>query len=1003
MPAIHPTPERAAAWEIWRKSAEGSCERLAGQAADAADLLKILLAEASAWLERRPDALLALRPTGEDGESAAALLEGLAAMEFDGLIMDERTASLLPPPYRAERIGFLPGLLAEPFCAHRLEVSKPVVEVVKAPARAGAWDEALSRVTLAGGRFLKLQVVGATGSGKSHFVSALAAWLTARGFRVARAACLPTDVPGAFTVWKSLLKRLGDGDPAAMAAAVGRELALDESLVDQMYRFLRMSETSHESEGGSLSPMQHKDTLPEFIARMVWRMVGGGACALVIDDFQWMDDGGLRVAEALGRGEGEMVLLLGRRGWPEEGDIGLGPMSREEHRQLIADWSGHAVVTDALNDEIHRISGGLPLVSREVHSLMSRRRQLMVMGETLDLAPDGWLADVTRKSPLTERFLDLSPRLRALLGSCAIWREPFTQGQAAITAAACSPGIDFEACWMSPLLGEYIGEAQGLPGRFLFFHDLLREAALSLLTEGDRAAGHGAALDWMRGRPPGLVSSAEAALHARGSGRNEEAMEWYEKAAHAALGRFALREAREAARAALGIDSSSWDDPAAVARRARLHQVEGEAAFHWGMVEEAAQSLEKSLVLYGVSPREGEFPIRPGMLLRHLWLLAGGRPMGAKSGMVVPEGAAKAALTLAEIAYFQNDQKRSADCCLTALDLAVKSGESAMLASLCAAIACPMSGRRPRWLADRYRMIARKMIARVGDESEKIYIEHVGCLVDLDKARWDEAAKRATGNIGYWKSHGQGRRMEEAATHAFLVDYFRGDLVRAAKWAELLRESSIRRTDRQSRTWAAMMGSLHALACVGAREAEAHCREVPVAGGDAITQSSIHVMRALCAWRSGNPWQAMGCLSEAEALAGGYRAVSSTQFLLAEAAVLLGEMRRWGPQELAADDRFVGLSSRFMKRAESFAKSFSIGRVILHCARGLHGVGGRGEFAAAERAAIESGARFFHARVRCHRALASSGEVELEDGVNLLKECGAGAEAAFFAGLYPSS
>lgn len=991
------SPESAVVptWEIWHLAADGPCQRLPGEAADPADLLKVLLAAATRLLEDDAAALLALR-RAVPGEPAEPLLEGLSAMGLDGLIMDERTAALLPPPYRAERIGFLPGILAEPFCAHRLEVSQPAAGRVEVPARAALWEDLRQRI--AGGEgFQEIRIAGPAGAGKSHLIGALVAWLVAQGRQVTRVSCLPTDVPGTFAAWRSLLAQAGGEALPAVIAAMGAELTLDPTLVRNLVRFLAEPVEAEAMPESGLSPLQHKDILPEFIAGVLARLTAGKSCAAVIDDIQWMDEGSHGVIEAVKRTGTPLLLVLGRRGQPTAGDIALGPMSAEEHRALLSELASGAEITGALNDEVRRISGGLPLVSREVFAMLGKRRRLLAMGGTLDLAPTDDRTPDHDESPLTGRFRDLSPRLRSLLGACAIWREPFSRSQAETTAKACHPGIDFEACWTSPQLGEFLVAAPGAPGRFMFYHDLLREAALSLMPDRERAAGHGAALEWLTARPLKDLAPAEAAFHARESGRDEVAVELFDRAARAALGRFALREAREAARAALELDRA--EDPAGIARRAQLYQIEGEAAFHWGMVEDAASLLEKALVLYRVSPREGEFPIGAGVLARHFWLFATGKPWAAATASPVLEGAARAALMLAEIAYFQNDQKRSAECCITALDLASRNGESAVLASLCAAIACPMSGKRPRWLAERYRGISRSMISRVGDRMEKTYIEHVGCLVDLDKARWREAAERAAGNVGFWKSHGHGRRVEEAATHAFFTDYFRGDLAGAAKWSAVLCDSAHKRTDRQSRTWAAMMGSLHALACQGPQEAEAHCRQVPVHGGDAITQSSIHVMRAICAWRAGNPWQAMERLRDAEDLAGTHPAVSSTQFLLADAAVLLGEMRSWGPPELAADPLFAGLTRRFMKRAADFARSFAIGGVILRCARGLHGTGGGAEFARAESAADRLGAAFFKARARCYHALKSPAARPLEDGLALLGACGATGEIAAFRHL----
>jgi hypothetical protein len=587
-------------WEILKHG--GSDPRLAGEAADPADLLKVLLAGAMRVLDEDPGALLVLRRPAADGP-AEALLDGLAAMGLDGLIMDERAASLLPPPYRAERIGFLPGISAEPFCAHRLE-SRAAAAAVEVPARAALWDELQRRIAAAEG-YLTLRIAGPAGAGKSHLIGSLAAALAAQGREVLQVACLPTDVPGTFAAWRALLAQAGRPDSlAGDISATGAELTLDPVLVGNLVRFLVGPAAGTEMPDGGLTPLQYKDILPEFIAAVFARRVAGRAVVAVIDDIQWMDEGSHGVLEAVVRAAPPVLLVLGRRGQAAADETAVGPMSVEEHRALLSDLAGGAEITDALNDEIRRISGGLPLVSREVFALLGKRRRLLSMGGTLDLAAGEELPAERGGTPLTERFRDLSPRLRSLLGACAVWREPFSRAQAETTARACHPGIDFEACWASSQLGEFLVAAPGAAGRFRFYHDLLREAALSLMPDRERAAGHGAALEWMmKVLPPQELSPAEAAFHARESGRDETAVELFDQAARAALGRFALREARETARAALELDRDGEGDPVAIARRARRLQIEGEAAFHWGMVEDAVNLLEKALVLYGVSPR----------------------------------------------------------------------------------------------------------------------------------------------------------------------------------------------------------------------------------------------------------------------------------------------------------------------------------------------------------------------------------------------------------------
>lgn len=507
-------------WGLWQRAADGTIRRLEEESGGE-DLLKVLLARATRLLESEPAALLVLRQDGR----AAELLEGLAAIGLDGLIVDERTAGMVPPPFRCARIGFLPGILAEPFCAYRLELRRAAAEPVATPARAGIWDEIRRQINghEARGGFLRLSIAGPAGAGKSHLIGAVAALLAADGRPLARVSCLPTDVPGTFAAWRSLLGQIGGERLPAVVAGLGADRALDPSLVENLVRFLTGSADAPDN---GLSPLQHKEILPDFIAGTLARLVAAEAAAAILDDIQWLDEGSQAVLGALGQCGAPFLLVLGRRGQPADGDIALGPMSLEEHRQLLSELSGYARITDELNGEIHRISQGLPLVSREVYAVLSKRRRLLAMGGTLDLAAEDKSAGSAASEGmiLTERFRDLSPRLRTLLGSCAIWREPFSKSQAKATALACGPGLDFEACWPSPLLGEFIVAAPGLPGRFSFYHDLLREAALSLMSGPEKVAGHGAALEWLTAGPAAAGSPATAAFHARESGRVAEAI-----------------------------------------------------------------------------------------------------------------------------------------------------------------------------------------------------------------------------------------------------------------------------------------------------------------------------------------------------------------------------------------------------------------------------------------------------------------------------------------------
>ena len=983
-----------AGWCVWKAQPEGARELRAG--GNDPDVLKVLLAGAAEELEHDPKALMLLGR--KEPAAAAGLLEGLAALELTGLIFDEETAGLIPPPHAAERIGFLPGFggAGGPLCAYRLKGRIRIPETTPPPVREAMWTairESLSRE--AGDGCRSVRISGVAGAGKSHLLGAVRDWQAARGVVVARAVCLPSDTPGTFPAWRAVLREfLGAGLSEAIVRQGGGS-GLDPALVRSLGSFLDAPDDG----AAALSPLQYKEIVPEFIADLLVRHAAEKECCAIIDDVQWMDEAGQQVTGILSRRGVALTLVLGRRGPPEEGDIVIGPLTLDETRRLLAEHAGYERVTDGLAAEVHRVSGGLPLVAREVLTLLGQRKQLLRLGGTLDLAPGADDAAVRAGMELSERFRHLSPRLRGVLASCAVWREPFTREQAALTARAAVPEVDFEGGWASPQLGEYIVATPGQPGRFSFYHDLLRVAALSLLGDMERRAAHASAREWM-GREGGR-SLAENAYHAREAGESDDAMRLFDLAAAAALERFALREAREAARAAESLDLKDESSAESRSRRARRCQVEGEAAFHSGMMEEAVALLEKSLVLYGVSPRPGSFPMGAGVIGRHLWLFARGRPWRGSPGGPDLSGASRAALMLAEIAYFQDDQPRSAAACITAMDLAVRDGESAALATLLAAIACPMSGKRPGWLATRYRSIAREMIRRVGDDSARAYIEHIGCLVDLGRAAWQETVACAGRSAAFWRTQGHVRRMEEACIFGHYAEHFRGKLGAAATWAGALEDSAMRRTDGQSQAWAGIVNSVHALAGVATEKAEELSKRPAMDRADAITRLSAHVMRGLCAWRRGNPWQAAEHLATLSKEAPAAPSVSSTQFLYAEAALLVAEIRHWGPRELREDPSFAAVTADVRKRARLFARGFRIGMPVWQAAIALgqvvsHPARARRGFDRAERLAAALGMDLLRGRVICLRALALGERARFSEGRALLERCGAAAEISRF-------
>src|SRR5690606_36749695 len=161
-------------------------------------------------------------------------------------------------PYRAECIGFLPGLLSEPFCADRLEPDKPAVEEVTPPARGALWHWIREYVEKHrdAAEVRQICIAGPAGAGKSHFIGALVSWLASRNMKIAGMSCLPSDVPGIFSAWGDLLVQIGGGRVPETVRVLGAELTLDATLVQNLVRFLAEPVRPDTPVEGGLTPLQ---------------------------------------------------------------------------------------------------------------------------------------------------------------------------------------------------------------------------------------------------------------------------------------------------------------------------------------------------------------------------------------------------------------------------------------------------------------------------------------------------------------------------------------------------------------------------------------------------------------------------------------------------------------------------------------------------------------------------------------------------------------------------
>jgi tetratricopeptide (TPR) repeat protein len=1000
-------------WWLFTKDSEGkwTCDPdSASLQIQSTDRLKILLREASALVQENSHGLaLILSAQATELSDIASGLAPLSRFGLSGILLDAAAAAALPSPFRASRIGVMPGihLIGHPFQAYRLDLTDLPGIQEESPARSALWQQILAALE-DGGQVVswkRISLAGQTGAGKSHLLQTLATHLQMATHKVAKAACLPSDTEGWFTPWMQILGHFEKSELESKVRSIGKEMDLDDRLIDNLGRFLT---TPNPQTAAALTPVQNRELLPTLIARFIVCEAESSSLVCMVDDIQWMDDASAQVLRHLEHARPPIYLLLGRRGLPESGDLAVLPLSLAENRRFLMEITRQTQIAEDLNTEIHQITGGIPLVIKEVIHVLTQQGSLCKIGATFDLKPDvnlrQWHGAENGLIGIGDRLRLLPGEWRKLFGACAIWREPFTIEQARAITDACFPEVNFDEIWQTSIRSDFLIQSSTFANKFLFYHDLLRESARQLLPPGQSRTGHRAALAWLENHGLAALSPEAAAYHAREGGLLENAIDYYDLAANAALSRFALKEARLTTQAAWELDTGDAAAESRVVRRAKRYLIAGEAEFHSGMMQQAEPLLEKSLKLYsGVSRSPILWAIGSGTL-RQIKLLFFSSTGRLGSSYLDNASAARAALMLGEIAYFQNRQSVSSLRCLLALDLASKNGDSAFLASLCAAIACPLAGRRPSLFAARYLEIAERMISRVGDAVEATYISHVSSLAHLGAADWETASLKAARSADFWRTQGHGRREEEACLFAFYADYFRGNLQAASRWAERLEKTSAKRSDAQSQFWALTLHSLIGISCGGATEARESCLAAQKNGGDVLTHHGIEVLLARCAWLAGSPWQALEHLQAARRLDAGESPVSATQFLMGEAAVLLGEMIAFGPAELREDRDFQELTGQMMRSAKGFSGAFPLGHPSFICGNAL--VASRAGsnkcrrlFALAHQRATRLGMRLVSARILCFSAIFHGSETSWKDGLAALTACGAKSEVEHFQQL----
>lgn len=512
----------------------GAIAERSGRAAlalDAPDLGLAVVAAKSSTRERLPIAQAVERALGlitQHGSSRVLLDEALAGLLSDRFVVGDRAGARVLERERAELWAGRALLGKATGCFGRLRE----LETLRAIA-AECHDESVARACL---------VTGPAGIGKTRIVRELASELGRRTPFVGRGDPLWAGTP--LSLLGDLLGRAfglslptAADNQRALRDAVARRVPPDE--LDRIAAFLAEitgfplpDEAHHELGAARLDSLLMRDQMRRAFTDLVVHLARERPLVLVLDDLHFGDRPSLQLIDAALDRASELPLLVlgvGRpelhdafpRLWRERGvaEVRVGPLSGKAARELVA--SALPTADEAQVQALIERAGGNPLFLEELIRAQVEQRSTV---------PESVVAMVRARLDSIEADGRRVLRAASIFG-LHFWRG----GLAALLADEPASRID---AWLAALEARELivatpGSRFASERQYAFCHDLLREAAHSMLTGEDRALGHKLAAAWLE-----TVGERDARLlaehHERGGSR-ESAVPWWERAAAAAL------------------------------------------------------------------------------------------------------------------------------------------------------------------------------------------------------------------------------------------------------------------------------------------------------------------------------------------------------------------------------------------------------------------------------------------------------------------------------------
>lgn len=266
-----------------------------------------------------------------------------------------------------------------------------------------------------------------------------------------------------------------------------------------------------------------------------------GSLLIVLEDLHWGDPGTVKYLDRALRNHAGMSLMILASARPEVHDVfsKLFPELQEIHLTGLAPRAAERLVRAILGSGVSDNTVGR-IVQRADGNAFYLEELIRRAAEGDDSLPDTIIAMVQ------SRLARLEPEARRVLRAASVFGDTCWVGG---VGAVLGPPIDARG-WLEALSDRELLVRRGQSrfpeeSEFAFRHNLLRDAAYTMLTDEDRVAAHHAAGDWLE--HAGEPDSRVLAQHFEQGRDAQRAVPWIVKAAVAAAWAGTLEPALETA------------------------------------------------------------------------------------------------------------------------------------------------------------------------------------------------------------------------------------------------------------------------------------------------------------------------------------------------------------------------------------------------------------------------------------------------------------------------